>query len=144
MDDHCQYCGSGKAYPVLDKRIENSPKPGNKYRAACLGCERWLPLTSEEEFRAHPEPHVLPADAGSDELGRIVPLEEYDYGEEWAELVEQANDQQAVADGGSHVVDDDDRSEEPANRFQCPATGCEAEVEGKPPECPECGAPYQW
>lgn len=139
MDDTCKYCGSGKAVPVLDKRIENSPKPGNKYRAACLAedCQRWLPLASEEEFRAHPRPHVLPADAGSDDVHRVIPLEEYDYGEEWASLAESAG-QRAMTDGGDDTVD------EPENRFTCPSTGCEAEVEGKPDECPECGAGYNW
>lgn len=28
--------------------------------------------------------------------------------------------------------------------FVCPADGCEAEVHGKPDNCPECGAGYKW
>lgn len=131
MDDHCKYCGSGRAVPILDKRLENSPKRGNKYRAACLECERWLPLASESEFRTHSNPHVLPADAPSDAVHRLVPLEEYDYGPEWAALVgDQSKDQRVLPDGGQ------------INRFECPS--CGDLVEGRPEECPHCGGGYKW
>lgn len=147
MEDTCKYCHSTSAVPVLDKRIEKSPKPGNKYRSACLNCERWLPLASEAEFRGHPRPHVLPADAGSDEVDRLIPLEEYDYGDEWADLVQQETDQQAqqaIADGGEEPDRDDGDGDETINRFECPATGCTRTNEGKPASCPGCGAVYQW
>ncbi len=136
MDDHCKYCGSARTVPVLDKRIERSPKPGNKYRAACLECERWLPVTSESEFRRHSNPHVLPADAASDAVHRLIPLEEYDYDDEWADLVESETEvdtgQRAIADGGAEEV----------YRFLCPE--CSHVVDGKPDECPHCDTSYRW
>lgn len=143
----CKYCGSANAVPILDKRIEGSPKPGNPWRSGCLDCERWLPLSNEETFREHPRPHVLPPDAGSDEIDAVVPLEEYDYSDEWADLVErvragdQEPDRALATDGGS---DPDDDVDEAVNRFECPATGCGDPVEGKPDECPHCGASYDW
>lgn len=80
-DYECRYCGSSSVVPVLDKRMDEAPAAGNKYRRHCLSCARWLPMCSENYFKKHPDPHVLPT---SDEPERenLVPLEEYDYAEE--------------------------------------------------------------
>ena len=168
MTHECRYCASGRVVPVLLKRIERSPTAGNKYRLFCQGCERWLPFCGESDYRQALHPHVLPADGDPDEAAEhIVPLEDYDYGPEWADLVEQATGDRpdpesgmAMADGGDGVeeadeADDDQADEEPEsddedgeddveviNRFECP--GCGATVEGYPDECPTCEAPYNW
>lgn len=116
-------------------------------------------MTSEAAFRDHPNPHVLPVDADPDEAGNLVALSDYEYGPEWADLVakqqrpnaadvaEAARAEAARTDGGASTVPDvvdegDDDAD--VNRFTCPAEGCEADVEGHPDECPDCGAPYQW
>lgn len=171
MIDECRYCHSKRVVPVLDKRIERSPKAGNKYRTRCLSCQRWLPMTSESAFKNHANPHVLPADADPDEDGSAIPLEEYDYQDEWEDLAEQAGvgggavatdggedveeagddrddrDEDGDQDGSDDVEqggDDVEQEEEPDNRFKCPATGCSAVNDGYPDECPECGASYDW
>lgn len=95
-------------------------------------------MTSKAAFQNHPHPHVLPADADPQEEGSILPLEEYDYGPEWADLAEKvaarnnSDQQEAIADGGE------------VNTFECGATGCGETVEGYPDECPHCGAAYNW
>lgn len=169
MTGECRYCGCEKVVPVLDKRIEQSPKAGNKFRTACIGCNRWLPMTSEEVFRSHDRPHVLPLEGvpklSSDEdpdVEDVVPLEDYDYGPELADLVERISGdggQTAATDGGQDVPetgDDDvedeleDDDEEAENRFQCPATNCDAVHVGHPDECTDpvegegCGIGYNW
>lgn len=127
-------------------------------------------MTSEAAFRNHLYPHVLPPDVDPDGEDVLVPLEDYDYGREWADLVEDVTGDrpEAVAtDGG--VVDvpqdpepdpdpeqPDDETEAEAetetetdaepdkNRFQCPYTGCGVDVEGRPDQCPECERPFYW
>lgn len=125
-------------------------------------------MTSEATFKSHPEPHILTIDADPDADASTIPLEDYDYGPEWEDLAEQAgvdgpdspdspggpddpakdeSGRVAATDGGAPVVDEDDRDDEPdeeENRFECPGTGCGAEITGYPDECPECGAPYNW
>lgn len=146
----CEYCASRRVVPVLLKRIERSPTAGNKYRRFCQGCERWLPFCGESDYRQALHPHVLPADGDPDDAAEhIVPLEDYDYGPEWADLVERATgdrpDAEALTDGGQDVQDDESDEGEPEqviNQFDCP--GCGETVEGYPDECPTCGAPYNW
>jgi len=154
METDCKWCGSKRVVPVLDKRIERSPKTGNKFRVYCLACDRWMPFTSDKEYRDHLHPHVLPADADPEADDPTVPLEDYDYGPEWRDLAERTArsrpEQQAATDGGE-VVEEDDEADavdgdepEPVNRFDCPGAGCEAVVEGEPDECPACGVGYDW
>lgn len=161
MTHECRYCSSGRVVPVLLKRIERSPTAGNKYRLWCQGCERWLPFCGEDDYATSLHPHVLPADGDPDQAGEhIVPLEEYDYADEWRDLVERVEGDRpdpqpgtAVADGGTVQTDqqhaDDEREDsedsedvEVVNRFECP--GCGEDVEGYPSECPDCGATYNW
>lgn len=158
MQSECRYCGSTAVVPVLDKRIENSPTAGNKFRTICQGCDRWLPMCGKEDWQEHPEPHVLPADEDPNDDPTLVPLEEYDYQDELEELAERVEEQgvesepeEAVADGGDEPdleADDgdgeesEDVEEEPVNTFECPA--CGAGQTGYPDECSECGAPYEW
>lgn len=199
----CRYCASGRIVPVLDKRIERSHRAGNKFRQLCKGCRRWLPMTSEEHFRNHHSPHVLPADASPD-AENVIPLTEYEYDDELADLaaeVEERRNRQHIApdsssvepvamtDGGTDLDGDDvDQEDEgaatisaasttatataesaqsgslesadaasaaesstvapdaptPQNRFECPATGCEASHVGYPEQCDECSQPYYW
>ena len=71
--EECRYCHENQVVPVLDKKMEQQPRAGNKYRRSCLSCGRWLPMCSAEYYRAHHNPHVLPI--GESE---IVPLSEVD------------------------------------------------------------------
>ena len=87
---------------------------GNKYRLRCRECERWLPCTSEETWRTHADPHVLPAGVDPKDP-TIVSVEETEYADEVAE-----------------------------NSFECPAEGCSAEHTGYPDSCDSCGAVYDW
>lgn len=149
--DECRYCGSGRTVPVLDVRMEGQPHGGNPHRARCLGCQRWLPMASKDDFKNHLHPHVLPRDADPDRDDCTIPLEEWDRSERFEQVVERLNAYRerdrpyAVAtDGGQERVDDqesDDQDEE-SNRFDCPA--CGVGVEGYPDECPDCGARYDW
>lgn len=163
MTEPCEYCASERVVPVLDKRIEKAPRAGNKYRTRCLGCWRWLPMTSKAAFKQHENSHILPADADPEKEDNLVALDDYDYRDEIEELVEKQERQRAAdvaADGGKvlatdggqdvpesetpTVEDDDDEEQGERNRFECPATGCGATVDGRPEECPECEAPYNW
>lgn len=148
----CDYCPENAVVPVLDKNIERSPKPGNKFRQCCMACGQWAQMTSEAHFRGHDHPHVLPL--GESERDGLVRLSEYDYGPEWDDLVDKVSDEpdaepehpenrgKALAtDGG---VDEPEPEPEPENSFVCPMDGCEAEHTGYPDECGSCGAAYQW
>jgi rubrerythrin len=105
-------------------------------------------MTSRAAFENHPQPHVLPADADPDEEGSTVPIADYDYGPEWADLAERVDDlneseapevdepeaEKALTDGGT----------EPVNTFVCGYTGCGETVEGYPDQCPHCEGNYNW
>ena len=67
--EECKYGHECQVVPVLDKKIEQQPRAGNKYRRYCLSCERWLPMCSEEFFRTHSNPHCLPI--GEDEIVQL-------------------------------------------------------------------------
>ncbi|APW99400.1 hypothetical protein CHINAEXTREME_17200 [Halobiforma lacisalsi AJ5] len=134
------------------KRIERSEKPGNKYRTFCWGCESWGPMTSGQHFRESLHPHVLPADGDPDDPEDVIPLEEYDYEDEWEDLVDDVVDRRtdrARADGSPDDNPPDDNSkstdENPVSgghEFECP--NCETDVTGYPDNCPHCSVPYNW
>lgn len=91
-------------------------------------------MTSEEYYREHLHPHVLPVDAeGSD----VIPLEDYDYSAEWADLAEQAG-----VDRGRGIATDGGQDVEDVHEFRCPR--CGTYQTGRPDECAECDAPYEW
>jgi len=153
----CRYCASERVVPVLDKRIEQSDNAGNKYRTRCLNCGRWLPMTSADEFEDHDDPHVLPADQDPEGDDPTIPIHEYDYADETAELAAKIDNQgvetqPAVTDGGQEIEDDDQEDDgdddlRPVEEhtFECPATGCESTLTGFPESCSECGAgPFNW
>lgn len=152
MKDECRYCGSERTVPVLDVRMEGQPHGGNPYRTLCLGCSRWLTLASKQAFKNHLRPHVLPKDADPESDDCTIPLEDWDRSERFQELRERIENYRGrdrpyalVTDGSGDVDDEDvqdDVDEEPINRFDCPK--CDVEVTGKPDECPDCGAPYNW
>lgn len=175
MMDECRYCASERVVPVLDVRIEESPTAGNKYRTRCLGCERWLPMTSADTFETHLRPHILPKSADPEADDPTIPLEEWDRAERFQDALDRledyrdrdrpyalvddvdqddAGDVEADVDADGHVDGQpvaadgsgqiDDQADESINRFECPATGCDAENDGHPDECPECGAVYDW
>jgi rubrerythrin len=79
---------------------------------------------------------VLPVDADHEKDGSVIPLSEW----------EQADEFSAVVDRAAELRDRDYNFEvvgsEAFNRFDCP--NCGVTVEGKPENCPECGAPYNW
>ena len=156
MMEECRYCDSERTVPVLD-RSAVGPHGGNPYRARCLDCRRWLPMTDKETFRKHLRPHVLPKGVDAQDDGEIVvPIENSEESGEWADVMERIENyrdrerpyatwdaaQQAVTDGGEEVDDDEGDDVEEVNRFPCP--GCEETVEGRPDECPHCGAEYNW
>lgn len=144
----CRYCHALRVVPVLDKRIERSPRAGNKYRTFCHNCGSWGPMTSEDHFRSSLHPHVLPADGDPNQPdSELVALENYDYGDEWADLREKVTADRAArarADGGVPLDEiDDPHSDEPdENEFNCP--DCDHHVSGFPDECPNCGRGYNW
>ena len=156
--EECRYCKRDAVVPVLDKSIERNPAGGgNKYRRRCTACDRWAPMCSEDHYRDHAHPHVLPVDADADAEGSILPLEQYDYGPEWNDLVDRVTEsdpspseepspsdaaggagRRAMTDGGE-VADDDEPS---GNVFDCP--WCGEQQHGKPECCGDCGAEYEW
>lgn len=157
--DECEWCDDDAVVPVLDKGIERSPTPGNKFRRRCLACHRWHPMTSEQAYREHDHPHVLPLGADGDADGSLVPLEDYDYAPEWRELVARVSDdvdapghsgggKVAMTDGGSNTepatTEEDVEDDEPDNQFVCPYDDCETEHTGFPEECDGCGGDYNW
>lgn len=159
MSDECRYCASERVAPVLDKRIEQAPTAGNKYRTRCLSCWRWLPMTSSDAWEDSQKRWVLPADADPDNDDNLVTSRDYGHPEAEEELAEKVGaqgvdqyteDGQAVAtDGGEDdaeaapEVDDDQADQaEPENEFSCPS--CGHDNTGFPNECVGCGAPYNW
>jgi len=154
VSDECEYCGSERVAPVLDKRIEQSPTAGNKYRTRCLSCWRWLPMTSADAWKESQLSKVLPATADPEQPDNLVEPEEAPDGrlEELKEKVasqgvDTHQGEEVAADGGQpevEDVEDDEQDEEEANTFDCPATDCGATHSGYPDECDECGAPYKW
>lgn len=160
--DECDGCDDAAVVPVLDKGIERSPTPGNKFRQRCLACGRWHTMTSEEAFRSHDHPHVLPLGEDGDAIESLVPLEDYQYGPEWRDLAARIGDdveepdgevvghsgggKDAMTDGGVNTepatVEEED--DEPENLFVCPYEDCETEHTGYPEECGGCGGIYNW
>ena len=141
MNRTCKNCASERVVPVLDKRIENRARAGNKFRTRCLHCGHWNPLASRADFvmsaaADEKEAYVLPADGDPEEVDSIVLVEEFDGN--ISELREDAR----IAD----VPETESDKEEPPieNSFHCPADGCDAENTGHPDECSECGTPYSW
>lgn len=150
MGDECRFCGSERVVPVLDKRIEQSPTAGNKYRTRCLTCWRWLPMTSGDHWKEHPNAKVLPADADPEENDNLVDAEDAEDGR-LAELQEKVSNrgvsaERAVTDGGEEpsVKEESDDEQEDVNRFTCPAESCDNEMTGYPDKCGTCGTPYTW
>ena len=148
--EKCRNCEDTAVIPVLDKNIERSPRPGNKYRRCCLTCGKWHKMTSQEYFERHSHPYILPL--GESEHTGLVKRREYDYGPEIDDLVDHVtqNDPEPEAevatDGGTEVADlgENDETEDSENTFICPSEGCEAEHTGYPDQCGECGTDYHW
>jgi len=168
--DPCKYCSSTRVAVVLDKRIQASPTPGNKYRKRCLECSRWLPMASAAQFETAKFRHVLPRDADPEGEEPTVPAEEFDgqvrsalTPEQHAERRAEAADEVAevLADGGTEGVekpddgeaeaadddqddeDDGDDQDDEEHTFECPR--CHARNTGYPEECEGgCGAVYDW
>ena len=136
MKDLCSSCGSGRLVPVLDVRLTRQPGGGNPYRERCLGCSTRFGLVSKSDWQHHTHPHVLPLDADHEDEGTVIPLAEWERAEEFSDVVERAA-MLRDDDFGFEVV-----GSEAFNRFDCPQ--CGTAVEGKPEECPTCGAPYKW
>lgn len=121
----CRYCASERVVPVLDKRLHNSPSAGNHFRDRCLHCERWLPRTSKQRFIEHANSKVLPPDSDP-QNPTLVDLSDYEFADELNELIEKSEN------SGTE------------NEFRCPVDGCEAEHDGYPDYCEECGTKYNW
>lgn len=161
--NRCEHCDERAVVPVLDKNIDQSPLPGNKYRTCCIACGAFGPMTSERHWREHRRPHVLPKGRDAD-VGAIIPLTEYDYAHEYRELIdriratgdvdadpgdvrEQAAKQRpeatAIADGGqSEPKSDEPDYHDESHRFDCPC--CGRELAGYPDDCTHCGATFGW
>lgn len=97
-------------------------------------------MASKDAWNNHLHPHVLTLDADPEEENSTIPLEEWDRKSEYEALVERIQSFQdrdrpyaTVTDGGDVKTH---------NEFDCPR--CEQQVNGKPEECPHCGAPYNW
>jgi len=166
----CEYCEHESVVPVLDKNIELSPRPGNKYRRACLSCDKWNPATSEETWRTARHPTVLKK--GGEGIDDLIRLEEYDYDPELRQLIEEkglapeepeepgepaheedadaervteseeSSDAPEVPDTEPDEDEEEEEEEESVNEFECPSCGCH--VIGRPDECPGCEADYNW
>lgn len=145
-NEDCHLCYSTRVVPVLDKRIERSPKPGNKYRSYCLHCESWLPMTSAKSYEESLHPHVLPADGDSQNPADVIPADEYGYEAETADLLEKMNgDGRANASRKANGAESEPRSaiEPPSeHEFECPS--CRQPVVGYPLNCPYCNISYDW
>ena len=108
--DPCGFCSSTRVAVVIDKRIEASPTPGNKYRKRCLACDKWLTMASTAEFETCDFKHVLPRDADPDAEDPTVPADEYD-GKVRSALTPEQHAQrrddstELVADGGTEDVE---------------------------------------
>lgn len=139
MIEPCEYCASQRVAAVLDKRIEQSPRAGNKYRQRCLNCGRWLPCCSAADFQTADHQHVLPRDSDPEADDPTVPVEEFD-GEVDGISAGSNDTPTAMTDGGTDIEDEEDDVEQ--NEFNCPK--CGVRVVGHPDECPDCGVPYQW
>lgn len=156
MSDECRYCASERVAPVLDKRIEQAPTAGNKYRTRCLACWRWLPMTSSDAWENSQKRWVLPADADPDNDDNLVTSRDYGHPEAEEELAEKVGAQgvdqyvesgQAVAtDGGETTAErattsmSDDQLDEAVDDDLAP----DADLDEQPePEnefsCPSCG-----
>ena len=141
MNRACNNCASERVVPVLDKRIENRARAGNKFRTRCLHCGHWNPLCSRADFlmsvaNDEKDAYVLPADADPEEVDAIVLVDDYDG--EIAELNDVHNAAPKPASG-------DERNSSPTeNQFICPADACNAENTGFPDHCPECETRYTW
>lgn len=155
MIEPCEHCGSERIAAVLWKKIEQSPRAGNKYRLRCLDCGRWLPCCSKGEFQTADRQHVLPADVDPDSETPTVPVGDYDGPVDGLREPPTGEPEDGMAaDGSGGTVDDDDDAgqehddgdDEPVNEFQCPPShgGCGKTVTGYPDECPHCGAGYDW
>lgn len=146
MIEPCRYCASERVAAVLDKRIEQAPTAGNKYRKRCLGCGRWLPCCSAADFQTADHQHVLPRDADPEAEDPTVPAEEFDGPVDGLSSGVSNDTPKAVATDGGEVedVEEDDQEEPDRNHFECPA--CGGDVVGRPDECPHqgCGVPYNW
>jgi rRNA maturation protein Nop10 len=147
MKDECPHCGSGRTVPVLDVRMRGQPHGGNPYRARCLGCDRWLPMASKEDFKNHLHPHVLRKDADPDADDCTIPLEDWDRADDYQEVLkrlERYRDRERpyeIATDGDGT-DETEQQAERTNNFACPA--CDEERTGYPDRCPDCGATYNW
>lgn len=146
--DECGRCYSTAVVPVCDKRIERSPLPGNRFRRYCTRCDSWLTFTSKAAFKSHARPHVLPADADPDDPDAVVPIDQYDYADEWNDLRERAGLDRRQPDDGDDDADavqadaQDAAADPPRNEFDCP--NCETHVTGFPDACPDCSQSYDW
>lgn len=132
----CQYCGSDRVVPVLDKNIEERDKPGNKYRRVCVACERFGRMASADEWEAHDDALVLPAGAPR-QATETVPAGAYDDPD--PEPSDSAPAPETAADGGADADDGETAAE---NEFDCPL--CGHHCSGYPETCPECDAPFEW
>ena len=157
--DPCGFCSSTRVAVVIDKRIEASPTPGNKYRKRCLACDKWLTMASTAEFETCEYKHVLPRDADPDAEDPTVPADEYD-GKVRSALTPEQHAQrrddstELVADGGTEDVEQPDEDDEghKGNSDTSPSTsepsetsedrdeGDESDGEEHTFECPRCHA----
>jgi phage FluMu protein Com len=156
--DPCGFCSSTRVAVVIDKRIEASPTPGNKYRKRCLACDKWLTMASTAEFETSDYKHVLPRDADPDADDPTVPADEYD-GKVRSALTPEQHAQrrddstELVADGGTEDVEQPDEDDEghKGNSDTSPSTSESSETsedrddgddsdEEHTFECPRCHA----
>lgn len=143
MNEDCHLCYSKRVVPVLDKRIERSPKAGNKYRRYCLHCESWLPMTSTKHFQQSLHPHILPADGDPQNPADVIPCDEYGYERETADLLDKMNRNGRAARHSSNENGSRSVIEPPSeHEFECPS--CRKSVGGYPLECPNCTISYDW
>lgn len=79
-------------------------------------------MVGRSDFENSTNPHVMEPDQDPDDP-ELIPLVEYDYSAEWADLAERVK-----------------KDEE--NRFDCPR--CGEEQTGYPDACDNCNAEYTW